>query len=552
MPKNKYLLLASSLGVLALLLTSAVQENFLKEWRRIQAVGTSDEGPIDVRLRQVINPGLRVTDRCVSCHVSMGAGEQSVRGSKVLVAHKAVVHDPAEYGCTVCHGGQGLATEKAEAHGNVHFWPEPMLPARYSYAGCGTCHAPLSVPNSESYQRAVSAFERLDCYACHRVEGKGGTLRPDASGMEGPDLSRAGLTGYDRDWYAKHLNKMETAPQKAWKASFAPVSDEDRQLLVSYLSTCVGASKLVEAKAAFHTAGCLGCHKVSGVGGDSGPDLSRAGEKDPALADFTHVNGPATLANWQAEHLRSPLSIVTGSQMPSLGLTDRDIDQLVFYTLSLRRREVQGNYVPKDRMRAQRFGEREFSGDGGTVYGAFCAGCHGMSGSGVRSAGLASFPSIANPDLLERVSDQFLENTIRHGRPGRRMPAWGDATGGLKPDEIRSVIGYLRTVSGVKQKPENTPARWVKSDAAAGKALYGSACAGCHGAKGEGAEAPALNNQVLLTSATDTYLVETIGRGRRGTVMQGFLNPSPTRRMLSGAEIESVVAFVRTWEKGKK
>ncbi len=549
MLKNKYLLLASSLGALALLMVSAVEEHFLKEWRRIQNVAVSDEGPIEIRLRQVINPGLKVTDRCTSCHVTMGAGEQSVRGAKVLTSHKPVFHDPAEYGCTVCHGGQGLATEKAEAHGDVHFWPEPMLPSRYSYAGCGTCHAPLNVPGRDQYQRAVSAFERLDCYACHRVEGRGATIRPDGGGMEGPDLSKAGLAGYDRDWYAKHLQKMDKPPQKAWQTSFAPVSEEDRQLLEVFLSTCVGASRLVEAKAMFHTAGCLGCHKVSGVGGDSGLDLSRAGHKDPGLADFTHVSGPATLANWQAEHLRSPLSIVLGSQMPSLGLSDRDIEQLVLYTLSLRRRDLPVSYVPKDRLRALRFGEREFSADGATVYGAFCAGCHGVAGSGVRSPGLASFPSIANPDLLERVSDEFLANTIRHGRPGRRMPAWGDTAGGLRPAEILSVIDYLRSLSGVKQKPESAPPRWVKADAASGKTLFASACAGCHGAQGEGAEAPALNNQVLLASATDTYLVETIGRGRRGTVMQGFLDPSPARRMLAGAEIESVVAFIRTWEK---
>jgi len=549
MSKNKYLLLVSSLGTLALLIVSAVDEHFLKEWRRIQNVAVSDEGPVEVRLRQVINPGLKVTDRCVSCHITMGAGEGSVRGAKVLAPHKPVFHDPAEYGCTVCHGGQGLATEKAESHGDVHFWPEPMLSSRHSYAGCGTCHAPLHLPGREPYQRAVSAFERLDCYACHRVEGRGGTIRPDGGGMEGPDLSKAGLTGYDREWYPKHVEKMQKAPLKAWKMSFSAIIDDDRALLETYLATCVGASRLVEAKAMFHTAGCLGCHKVSGVGGDSGPDLSRAGYKDPGQADFSHVSGPTTLANWQAEHLRSPLSIVLGSQMPSLGMNDRDIEQLVLYTLSLRRRDLPISYVPKDRMRALRFGEREFSADGATVYGTFCAGCHGLAGSGVRSAGLASFPSIANPDLLERVSDEFLANTIRHGRPGRRMPAWGDMESGIRPEEIRAVVAYLRSLSGVTHKPESTPPRWVKADSASGKALFASACAGCHGAQGEGGEAPALNNQVLLASATDTYLVETIGRGRRGTVMQGFLDPSPARRTLAGAEIESVVAFIRTWEK---
>lgn len=94
-----------------------------------------------------------------------------------------------------------------------------MLPARYSYAGCGTCHAPLNVPSREPYQRAVSAFERLDCYACHRVEGRGGTIRPDGGGMEGPDLSKAaeGLTGYDREWYPKHVEKMQKAPLRRGK-----------------------------------------------------------------------------------------------------------------------------------------------------------------------------------------------------------------------------------------------------------------------------------------------------------------------------------------------
>jgi mono/diheme cytochrome c family protein len=131
------------------------------------------------------------------------------------------------------------------------------------------------------------------------------------------------------------------------------------------------------------------------------------------------------------------------------------------------------------------------------------------------------------------------------------MPAWGVMESGLKLDEIRGVIGYLRALSGAKQKPESAPARWVKADAANGRALFASACSGCHGAQGEGGEAPALNNQVLLASATDTYLTETIGRGRRGTVMSGFLEPSYARRTLSRAEIESVVAFIRTWEKRK-
>lgn len=548
MDKNKYLLLISSAGVLALLVAAAVQENFRRDWRRIQSEGRSEEGPIRVQLRQVVNPSLRVEDRCVSCHVSMGPGEQSVTGSKILSPHKAVVHDPAEYGCTICHGGQGAATEKDDAHGDVHFWPEPMLPREYSYAGCGSCHAPLGVPHQKQYQRELAAFERLDCLACHRVEGRGGTIRPSGGGMEGPDLSRVGITGYDKDWYAKHSRKQQDPASPApWRTSFAEISEADRVLLAGYLATRVAASPLVEAKAVFHSSGCLGCHKVSGVGGDEGPDLTRGGEKDPGQLNFAAVQEKPILANWLAEHFRAPVALVAESKMPPVPVDEKDIRKLTLYTLSLRRRDVPGSYLPKDRVRAVRFGEREFATDGETIFGAFCSGCHGQDGRGLRAPGMAAFPSVANPDFLSLVSDDFLRATIRQGRPGRRMPAWETASG-LSPQEIGAVIAHLRKASGTQSKVETTQPRWVTANAAEGKRRYEASCSGCHGAKGEGGEGPALHNQILLHNATDTFLVETISKGRRGTPMPAFTEPSTVHRTYSPAGIESIVAFLRTWE----
>jgi mono/diheme cytochrome c family protein len=548
MVKNKYLLLFSSAGVLLLLLVAAAQENFLREWHQIQRSARSDEGPIAVQLRQIVNPGLRTSDRCISCHVSMGPGEEGVAGAKILVAHKPVVHDPAEYGCTVCHGGQGQATEKDDAHGDIPFWPEPMIPARFSYAGCGTCHAPLQAPNRDLFASALLAWERLDCLACHRLDGRGGTLRPDGGGMEGPDLSQVGIVGYESDWYRKHLEKSGNAAAGPWKTSFAPVNPPDRNLLAAFLATRVGAPDLVRAKAVFHSSGCLGCHKVSGVGGEEGPDLSRAGERDPGQLDFTRVPGTASLENWLAEHFRSPGAVVAGSQMPALGLAEDDIELLTLYVLSLRRRELPGSFLPKDRLRVERFGEREFSSDGATLFSAFCSGCHGSNGMGRRAPGMPAFPAIASPDFLELVSDRFLIETIRKGRPGRRMPAWGEISGGLRPEEIEKVVSHLRRLGGVESKPDVRPRRWVTGDPTVGEQLFAASCSGCHGARGEGGEGPALNNTVLLSEATDTYLVETIGQGRRGTGMEGFRTPSPVRRALAETEIASIVAFLRSWE----
>ncbi|MGE3844602.1 MAG: c-type cytochrome, partial [Vicinamibacterales bacterium] len=507
---------------------------------------TLDGAPAPVMLRQVVNPSLGVVDRCVSCHLSMAPGEQGAAGSG-LKPHPPVVHDPAEFGCTVCHGGQGRATSKDDAHGTVPFWPEPMLPARSSEAGCGTCHTVSGVPHRAVLDGWAATFERLDCRACHRVDGRGGTTRPDGGGMEGPDLSRVGLAGFNRNWYVQHVEKSAGASGGPWRTAWGAIADADRGVLDLYLQTRVGSPRLVSAKATFLSTGCLGCHKVTGIGGDDGPELTRAGEKDPGRADFTAVSGERTLANWFDQHVRAPASVVVGSQMPAVLLTDAEVDDLTFFTLSLRRRDVPGSYLPRDRMRVSRFGEREYAADGATTFGAFCSGCHGRDGLGVRAVGVAAFPSVANPDFLAVAPDALIAETIRRGRPGRRMRAWGDGGSGLREADILVLVAQLRDMAKTPPPVDSRPARWAQGDAIEGARLFDRICSGCHGPKGEGLDAPALNNPVLLGAATDTYLAETVARGRRGTAMVGFAQPSPAHPTLTQSEIESIVTFIRSW-----
>lgn len=547
MNKNKYLLLVSSIGVLLLLIVAAVQDISV-DWDRIQSGAVAEDGPIEVRIRQIVVPELHISDRCVSCHVGMDPSEQGIRGSGVLAAHKAVVHEPADFGCTVCHGGQGLATEEQDAHGDVRFWPEPMIPAQFSQAGCGTCHVYAGIPNLELLRRAQGAFERLDCLACHRMDARGGVLRPDGLGLEGPDLSAAGIAGYDTDWYQKHLSESGKAVSGPWRTSFDRIEDRDLALLAVYLDTRMGAPKLVEAKSEFLSRGCMGCHKVSGTGGDEGPDLTQAGEKDPGRLAFTGVQGRHSLANWFTVHFRSPAALVNGSLMPPLALADEELDRLTLYTLSLRRRDLPGAYLPKDRLRVEKFHAREFASDGAAVFGAICAGCHGQRGQGKRAPGQQTFPAIANADFLQLASDSFILETAMEGRPGRKMPAWGKKDGGLQRAEIEATVSYLRTLGGVAALPDPKAPRWVSADAGEGRRLFDSVCASCHGTTGEGKEGPALNNRILLKSATDTYLVKTIEQGRKGTGMEGFRTPSLTRQTLSPLEIEEIVSYIRTWE----
>ncbi len=554
MKANKHLLLWSSLGTLAVLLWAAVHENYLRDWRVIQRevraqLPSSQAQALAIQLRQIVSREVGATDRCVSCHVGMAPGESGVEGDPLYGRHPDVVHDPASYGCTVCHSGQGRATDTADAHGTVPHWPEPMLPKDYLFAGCGGCHTHLSVPNLAQLQRGKIYFEQSDCLACHKMDGRGGTLRPGgAGGQEGPDLSRAGASGYKTIWYEHHLEEGKKAASGPWLSAFGELSEPTRNAIDEYLRARVGAPGLVEAKALFHTLGCRGCHKVRGVGGDDGPDLTAVGNKDPGQISFAQVQGERTLTNWLKQHFRAPASVVHGSAMPELGLSERQIDQLTYYLMSLRRRRFPEALWPRDRIRAERFGAREFATDGATLYGTFCAACHGLRGEGMRYPGIAPFPAIGNPDFLRLVSDDVLKEHIRRGRPGRRMPAWAELEGGLKDEEIERLSAYIRDLGGVAFEGDPRPHHWVEGDVNEGQRLYVKLCGSCHGERGEGKEGPALRNQAFLEIATDSYLFRTIQIGRTGTSMAGFGAGSAVRGTLTDPEISSIVAFMRTWE----
>lgn len=561
----KWGLLIFSLATVVLLIYAALAECVWPRWRRLRqeyaqalkAKASDDRGRMlaeqfEIAIQQNVLPALQTVDRCITCHP--GVDDPRMAGEKQpFRAHPGdslLHHSPDTFGCTACHAGQGRAIEQVAAHGEVEFWPAPMIPARYAYAGCGSCHTHARVPNQAVLKRGQVIFEQLACLACHKLDGRGGAPRPGgAGGMEGPDLSRVGATGYDAGWYETHLKKpAESAGGR--QTSFHPIDEAARADLSLFMASRVGAPGLIEAKALFHSLGCRGCHKVNGVGGKEGPDLSRVGEKNPSHLDFTRVPGEPTLANWFAEHFRRPAAVVSGSQMPAQGLTEEQIDGLTLYMLSLRHSGFPAAYWPKDRIRVERFGEREFAGDGATLYSTFCAACHGSMGQGMRYPGLPAFPAIAGPDFLEVASDAFIIHTVQFGRPGRRMPAWGEKEGGLRAAEIKAIIAHLRAMSGVvAPAPEAKPARWVKGNAAAGDRMFAAYCSGCHGLNGQGAEGPALNNKVLLSSATDTYLMEAIRRGRRGTVMNGFEKPSTAHPALTQAEIETIVSYIRTWEK---
>ena len=184
--------------------------------------------------------------------------------------------------------------------------------------------------------------------------------------------------------------------------------------------------------------------------------------------------------------------------------------------------------------------------DGAALYASHCAACHGDKGSGGVGVPLSL------PSFLDSVDDRFLALTIRHGRPGRVMPAFI----ALSDAQIDAIVGFMRGWS--KQPAPVYALTPVSGDVQRGKQQFATHCAGCHGVSGEGGTgtgvtlsrhrdqpiiAPALNNSGFLRAATDALIRHTLQFGREGTPMRPYLEQG-----LSLQDVDDLVSYVRSMQ----
>jgi mono/diheme cytochrome c family protein len=74
-------------------------------------------------------------------------------------------------------------------------------------------------------------------------------------------------------------------------------------------------------------------------------------------------------------------------------------------------------------------------------------------------------------------------------------------------------------------------------------ALYGTNCAGCHGAQGRGGAAQALHDPLYLAVADDAAIRRVVRNGVRGTAMPAFARSAGG--MLTDAQIDAIVSGIR-------
>ena len=86
--------------------------------------------------------------------------------------------------------------------------------------------------------------------------------------------------------------------------------------------------------------------------------------------------------------------------------------------------------------------------DGAAIFKQNCANCHGDDGKGVSSL---KTPDFTNPAVQAGLTDQQIEDTIRHGKKDTMMPAW---EGKLSDAQIHSLRGFLRSLASASHRSE--------------------------------------------------------------------------------------------------
>lgn len=193
------------------------------------------------------------------------------------------------------------------------------------------------------------------------------------------------------------------------------------------------------------------------------------------------------------------------------------------------------------------------------VYAKRCRGCHGTDGR------MGPAVPLNDPLFLAVASDDMLQRTIADGRPNGLMPAFSKNNGGpLGADGIKSLVHAMRARWG-RPEPDPRVAQMrrylsaadagrspIEGDPAAGRRKFRTACASCHGDRGQGKpkKAGPLHDPSFLALTSDAMLRRMVITGRPDLKMPSFRSgkhrPS-SFEPLGPRDVADIVAFIDTW-----
>ena len=84
--------------------------------------------------------------------------------------------------------------------------------------------------------------------------------------------------------------------------------------------------------------------------------------------------------------------------------------------------------------------------EGGDLFKQKCSMCHGVDGKGYSAL---KTPDFTDPKVQASLTDKEIVETIKNGKKGTPMPAFGDK---LTEDQIQLLLKYLRSLDSSKKK----------------------------------------------------------------------------------------------------
>jgi mono/diheme cytochrome c family protein len=317
--------------------------------------GKNPEFRFGVRQRWVEK--LKKTDRCETCHLRM-EDPRFQKVSQPFRSHPDVGgHDFEKFGCTICHGGQGLATPLKDAHGPVENWNQALYHPVFMENSCGLCHGEFIQDQAPVLAKGRSIFQDHGCRGCHLVRGKERTI-------VGPPLDRM-TQRVKPDWlYRWILNPKAYLPKtKMPNPQFSPQQAAD-VAAVLFQGGKPPEVKLgqptAEGKKTFLDSRCVSCHSLEGKGGLLGPELSKLSAK--------------VVPDRLIRIIKNPHELWAASQMPIYGFSDQEILKIVDFLV--------GEYIDLELDESQAAAQARMVQEGNKLRGKEliekqgCTGCH--------------------------------------------------------------------------------------------------------------------------------------------------------------------------------
>jgi cytochrome c551/c552 len=511
--------------VMVLLFMWTVGAEYSAEWRRYQReyydlFARKVEEPelrqrilsTPLEVKQVWNPTLQVTDRCMTCHMGVSNPQMADAPQPYKVHPDFTQHSFEQIGCTVCHEGQGMATTVHDAHvmhdldgrfgpfDEQHIgWSRPMLPLRFVQASCNKCHNVMEapVPGANHLNAGWQLVQEKGCKTCHYIVDSGAKQAPELSTVGTKFFNESGHSAAFHSMRFGYLHESLRCPQanmsheaaEACKATLAPAAEAAQ-------GTSLSAAELIDKY------GCKTCHNFDAPVKGMGPSLYDIGTRQQAdyiresilepdkvvvegfpagvmkatlggMGFYTDVQKNPAIVESLVNHLSSLKGAVAQGEgqavaaqaaatvmMPNFGLDDEQLHNMVTFLLGLQEQTVpwpQKSFAPTTE--AARDGQTAAAG-GPSLSGkspeeliqvAGCNTCHKFDGP-ERLVGPSLWDIGARQDkvaIRESILDP--DRTVVAGYPPGVMKATLLGTGfyqQISLEALEQLVDYLASLKG--------------------------------------------------------------------------------------------------------